>query len=107
MKQSAFDEKEFLEFVASFDLELILLIIQCILEDFYMNDLLSGDFTIEKAKLKRMLITKVLEKRCFLLRNWKSNKYRNIEDIPEDEREMKKSIKTLGLFWDPHSDSFT
>lgn len=110
MIQTVYDEAEFLKAISE---ELFLMILMSVLEDFYMDDYYSGAFTLQKALLKRKYVTLVLQRGCFLLRKWKSNDARILEEIPEEEREMKTinldsepSIKTLGVFWDPYSDEF-
>lgn len=118
LQQTPADEEEFLRSIlksilGSIDEEFLLMILLAIIQDFYMDDLLTGEFTIEKAIIKRECITRVLEKGCFQLRKWKANNYQILNGIPEAECEMKPisldsdpSIKTLGLYWDPYSDDF-
>ena len=85
-----------------------------ILRDFYMDDLITGCFTLEEAlKLQNDLI-EVTRSGCMSLRQWCSNKLELIENLPEHLVEKisfseckEQSVKTLGLLWFPREDYFT
>ena len=86
---------------------------QVLLRDFYMDDLLSGDDTIEKAVLIQSQITALLQKGGFNIRKWTSNSKALMDLIPEDLRESgdwqlnpDATIKTLGVVWNPQKDEF-
>ena len=86
---------------------------QVLLRDFYMDDLLSGDDTIEKAVLIQSQITALLQKGGFNIRKWTSNSKALMDLIPDDLRESgdrqlnpDATIKTLGVVWNPQKDEF-
>ena len=85
-----------------------------ILHDFYVDDLLTGADNVEDAIVKRKQVTDILRLGGFELRKWASNHSSLLQDIPIQNCETKlmlsfenNSIKTLGLFWDPSTDSFS
>lgn len=87
-------------------------ITQIIKQDFYMNDLINGSETIERAQYIRHSIQTQLLNYGFNLRKRMSNNRRIIEDIDETANneiiQIKddESVKTLGLHWDPAKDDF-
>lgn len=85
-----------------------------IMEDFYMDDLLTGGDTSQEVIGIVHEIQNILDTAHFVLRKWISNDsdvlqsidkkvraYDNVGDIPRDE-----SWKALGLHWHPGSDEF-
>ncbi|XP_055589710.1 uncharacterized protein LOC129741920 [Uranotaenia lowii] len=82
--------------------------------DFYMDDLISGDQTDDAAINLRSEVQGILRSAGFELRKWASNSPAVLASIPEalrDDRlfldlDSSPSIKTLGLIWQPKSDSF-
>lgn len=85
-----------------------------ILEDFYMDDLLTGGDNSDEVIDLIPQIQNTLNKGHFMLRKWISNDnnvlqsidkslraYKDIGDIPVDE-----SWKALGIHWQPSSDEF-
>lgn len=83
-----------------------------LLEDFYVDDMLSGANTIEKALQLRREVNTIMENGRFELRKWSSNEPRLLEGIPSEFREQSVHIdsndfvKTLGLSWHPTEDVF-
>lgn len=85
-----------------------------ILRDSYVDDLMSGVHSITVGKLLQKELIDMLKEGCFNLRKWTSNDESLLEDIPEDQRELKlplnveldQQIKALGVQWDPVSDAF-
>ncbi|XP_077265255.1 uncharacterized protein LOC143899130 [Temnothorax americanus] len=82
-----------------------------LLEDFYMDDVLSGASTIEEAIALRQQLLELLQRGQFPLRKWRSNDPRILEELPEsnDDNSFLKidkegAMKTLGLLWDAQSD---
>jgi hypothetical protein len=83
-----------------------------ILEDFYMDDLLSGHETEDKAKRNQKEITGILKKGGFELQKWSSNSENFMKEIElmkrsqNTQREVdgKDSIKTLGILWNTKDD---
>ena len=86
-----------------------------ILNDFWVDDLLSGSDTLEEAcKLQDDLI-QTLNKNCLPLRKWSSNEPQLVTRLPKELQEAGKAyeiqdkthqIKTLGLTWHPLEDYF-
>ncbi|XP_061729288.1 uncharacterized protein LOC133534210, partial [Cydia pomonella] len=83
-----------------------------ILEDFYMDDVLSGHETEEQAKRNQKEITAILKKGGFELQKWSSNSEAFMQEIepvkrsPKAQREVdgRDSIKTLGIIWNTKED---
>jgi len=81
--------------------------------DFLVDNLLFGAQTFKEAmEIKEQLI-QVLSKGKFPLQKWISNQSQVLNSIPPEERETfsfniqeDESIKTIGLFWHPTSDTF-
>lgn len=81
-------------------------------EQFYMDDLVSGSFTLSSAKrLQEDLIT-LLQSGGFNLRKWSSNSEKLLQDVIRVQNEQafdfkeSESTKTLGLRWHPTKDEF-
>ena len=81
--------------------------------DFLVDNLLSGADTMEGVLKVKREITEVLKKGQFPLQKWASNHPEVLSSIPQSERESyslniceDESIKTIGLFWHPSSDTF-
>lgn len=85
-----------------------------ILEDFYVDNLASGCNTVEKAKSIQKDLVKVMDSGKMHLRQWYSNNESVLEEIPEQDQHdsvtlvelVKKSIKTLGIYWNQVEDTF-
>lgn len=86
------------------------------LNDFYVDDVLTGADTVEKCSLLQKQLQQLLSGGGLSLRKWSSNDDKILKGInPEDiNKEMlclqdleEKSIKTLGLVWKPKEDEFT
>lgn len=84
-------------------------------KDFYVDDFYAGADTQEKAVELRTQITDMLNTGGFQTRKWISNDETILQGIPEEEREIKNhvefgsdnTVKTLGLRWNPTSDTFS
>ncbi|XP_034839862.2 uncharacterized protein [Maniola hyperantus] len=70
-----------------------------VLQDFYIDDLLTGDNTLNKVIDLKEDITKLLQKGGFTLHKWASNS----PDIEEAEQSTR---KILGIIWNGHTDKF-
>ncbi|XP_071640886.1 uncharacterized protein [Temnothorax longispinosus] len=84
-----------------------------ILDNFYVDDLLSGADTIAGVKRIRDETTKVLNKAGFQLRKWASNCPEVLEDMPHADTgepihfiNRNEEICTLGMHWNTTSDNF-
>ncbi|XP_076377783.1 uncharacterized protein LOC143259436 [Megalopta genalis] len=79
-----------------------------IINDFYVDDLLTGTETILDAQKLRDEITNILEQAGFQLRKWVTNSpnilKNNLEPVEEKEISIDKDPKTLGLLWSPDED---
>lgn len=88
---------------------------QVILEDCYMDDILTGAKTLAATKQLRADVEELMLKGQFPIRKWCSNNEEVLEGVPEEHRETlipieeccaNETIKTLGLLWNPRSDQF-
>ena len=79
--------------------------------DFYVDDVLTGADTIEKASEIQQQLQQILVGGGFKLSKWCSNSKELLSEIPENERENsfpfsldknEKVIKTLGMLWFPN-----
>lgn len=85
-----------------------------ILKDFYVDDLITGTSTYEKAiELKRDL-SNILENYGFRLRKWISNERRVLDTSTNKKDELleyyitdESSAKALGILWDANADLLT
>lgn len=82
---------------------------------FYVDDVLSGAATIEKAKQLQSDLVALLARGGFELHKWCANDASLLEDIPiaKQEKQLdfenhdaKDTVKTLGLLWNPVEDHF-
>ena len=103
MKQLAIDEKEDFPLAS-----------EVCLRDFYVDDLLSGASTEEEARVLTSQLNQMMEKGGFKLRKWTSNVPSVLHCIPIESQATNhvlslnsdKSIKVLGIMWDPSTDMF-
>jgi len=84
-----------------------------ICNDFLVDNLLTGASTLEEAMEVKAQVTEVLNQGRFPLQKWASNHPDILSSIPTNEREDfslniqdDESIKTIGLFWHPMTDTF-
>ena len=86
-----------------------------ILNDFWVDDLLSGADTLEEACVLQDDLIETLNKNCLPLRKWSSNEPQLVTRLSKDLQEAGKAyeindkthqIKTLGLTWHPLEDHF-
>ena len=84
--------------------------VNVILNDFWVDDLLSGADTLEEACVLQDELIETLNKNCLLLRKWSSNESQLVTRLPADLQEAGKAYeindkthqtKTLGLTWHP------
>ncbi|XP_058817019.1 uncharacterized protein LOC131680315 [Topomyia yanbarensis] len=84
-------------------------------KDFYVDDMLSGAESIEKAQELISETSELMSSAGFLLRKWRSNQEMVLENVPSHLRDndgtkeldsSSASVKTLGLLWEPTSDNF-
>lgn len=86
-----------------------------ILNDFYIDDFISGAETCEEAISLRQQVSGILQAAGFPLRKWVSNNMEVIKDIPDADLGIKQLhddkeeqyITTLGLIWDPKADTLS
>ena len=83
--------------------------------DMYVDDLLSGADSIERALAIQTELIELLQSAGFQLRKWTSNNLDLIKALPPDYRESKDElvfaaesyqIKSLGISWQPVPDTF-
>lgn len=85
------------------------------LEDFYVDDLLSGAYEINEAIELQRQLRDLSTAGGFNLRKWACNRDVLLQFIPISDREIKTSllidfddtIKSLGIHWNPRKDAFT
>lgn len=85
-----------------------------ILNDFYIDDLISGASSLTEALTLKTSISNTLNCHGFPLRKWISNEIQFMKDIPTIDRELDihnfdetSTVKILGLYWNPHNDCFS
>ncbi|XP_055633126.1 uncharacterized protein LOC129773538 [Toxorhynchites rutilus septentrionalis] len=86
---------------------------KAVLEDFYVDDLISGASTPEEDVELRRQLSAMLQSAGFPLRKWASNSSAVLAEIPSEELAIQpvyefadeQSVSTLGLIWEPHSDT--
>lgn len=82
-------------------------------EDFYMDDVLTGDSDIDKAKNLVNELIDLTEKGGMHLRQWASNEPSLISSLATKNNEsnyclnLGDTTKTLGVYWNPKSDLLT
>ena len=81
--------------------------------DFYVDDLITGGDTINEVHVILHQVSNLLEKGNFIIRKWSSNNLSVLNGIPSDQHEKLLKFhdgtdvtKTLGLVWDPSTDTF-
>lgn len=85
----------------------------CLVNDFYVDDALTGSDTIEDLNLLKTDLINLLKKGGFHLRKFSSNHESILHDIPPVDRSQemslnldgKTTIKALGIHWEPTSDT--
>ncbi|XP_071057554.1 uncharacterized protein [Onthophagus taurus] len=84
-----------------------------VLEDFYVDDVLSGADSITEAQIVRKQLNEMLKIGGFLLRKWTCNKPELLQSIPislraQADREIAEDwlTKSLGVYWAPLTDTF-
>lgn len=83
-------------------------------EDSYVDDILSGAFSISSALTLQGELNKMLQAGGFTLRKWSSNRSELLENLPADFIECNlplniqsmDGVKMLGLLWQPSTDTF-
>lgn len=80
----------------------------------YVDDLISGESSVERAVHLQKDLMELLQRGGFRLRKWVTNSLEVLSAIPEElqgtQTPMKfdpeETIKTLGIWWEPESDTF-
>lgn len=79
-------------------------------QDFYVDDLLTGSFTVEEAIQIRNEANMILSQGKFELRQWCSNDKKILEGLDKNDElavidfNKEESVKTLGLHWNCSND---
>lgn len=87
---------------------------KALLNEFYMDDAITGHHTIESTKLLQKELNELLKKGGFVLRKWATNEPSILKNVPKKEKSNNKEFnfkqqefsKTLGLAWNDASDTF-
>lgn len=85
------------------------------LSDFYVDDVLTGQDSVESALKAQTELIDLLKQGGFTLKKWSSNREELLEHLPKDYLECSfpldmskdESIKTLGIYWNPATDDFS
>ncbi|CAG7718239.1 unnamed protein product, partial [Allacma fusca] len=83
--------------------------------DTYVDDLMTGANSHAEARTLQDQLLKMFESAQLELRKWSSNESRILEHLPKEFRETQipfifdtdSTVKTLGLRWNPPTDSFS
>lgn len=83
-------------------------------KEYYVDNLFSGDDTINETRELRTQMTNLLDKGGLNIREWMANEEEILMGISEQDRGIKEvidlsednSVKTLGLQWIPGADNF-
>ncbi|GFV62827.1 uncharacterized protein TNCV_2815851 [Trichonephila clavipes] len=83
-----------------------------ICNDSYMDDILSGESTLEGAKKLQTRLSQLLQRGGFELHKWVSNSPELLKDLSASSSVFDKEfqdapVKTLGMLWDPKVDCLT
>ncbi|GFV82383.1 integrase catalytic domain-containing protein [Trichonephila clavipes] len=83
-----------------------------ICNDSYMDDILSGESTLEGAKKLQTILSQLLQRGGFELHKWVSNSSELLKDLSTssyvfDKEFQDAPVKTLGMLWDPKVDCLT
>jgi len=86
-----------------------------VLRDFYVDDVMSGEPSIQEAIESVKQLNKLTAKAQFPLRKYSSNCQDLLDTIPSELRETQTllnldqdpTIKTLGILWNPKTDEFS
>ncbi|GFS90182.1 integrase catalytic domain-containing protein [Trichonephila clavipes] len=83
-----------------------------ICNDSYMDDILSGESTLEGAKKLQTRLYQLLQRGGFELHKWVSNSPELLKDLSASSYVFGKEfqdapVKTLGMLWDPKVDCLT
>lgn len=83
-------------------------------DDFYVDDFLSGAPDVQTALQLRREVSAMLESAGLPIKKWASNSIEVLEDVPPADQAIQpwhdlqdeQSVSTLGLVWEPRSDTF-
>ncbi|XP_058828601.1 uncharacterized protein LOC131688414 [Topomyia yanbarensis] len=85
-----------------------------VMDDFYVDDFLSGAADVKTAQCIQCEVSSMLDSAGFSLKKWASNSVEVLEGVPEEDRAIQpffdlqdeQSVSTLGLIWEPKTDTF-
>ncbi|XP_018371804.1 PREDICTED: uncharacterized protein LOC108766798 [Trachymyrmex cornetzi] len=84
----------------------------CISNDVYVDDIVSGARDVNEAKTLQNQLNELMNKGCFKIHKWHSNvpeifrNTNNHENTASVDLKFNDNIKTLGLVWEPNTDVF-
>lgn len=87
---------------------------QFIINSIYVDDIFGGADNVQQALGIQKQMVELFHEGKFHLRKWTSNNEQILQAVPEEDREIQlplslnldKSVKTLGIFWQPNVDEF-
>ncbi|XP_058447634.1 uncharacterized protein LOC131428013 [Malaya genurostris] len=105
LQQLTIDEKERFPLAA-----------KAVVRDTYMDDVITGSDDVDEAVKLRSQLTEMMSCGGFRLRKWASNSTKVLDGIAEDDLAIREgngisldpdpAVKTLGLIWNPSTDTF-
>ncbi|XP_015435716.1 PREDICTED: uncharacterized protein LOC107191240 [Dufourea novaeangliae] len=79
-----------------------------IIQDFYVDDLLTGADTIEQARVLKQDVSRLLREAGFELRKWASHEPTVINSVSDEPKDIVSQAemdpRTLGMLWGPLTD---
>ncbi|XP_024889729.1 uncharacterized protein LOC112466077 [Temnothorax curvispinosus] len=78
-----------------------------ILEDFYIDDMITGVDDKDELKNIQSRVSEVLNSGGFRMRKWRSNVSEITSSETSDEQSLGERVKTLGLYWHPTTDTLS
>lgn len=87
---------------------------QVILDDMYVDDIMTGARNIQEAVILQKQLDVLLQSGGFEIHKWRSNRIDSLSHVPSERREGfsklsiddSDTVKTLGLEWNPNNDKF-
>lgn len=85
------------------------------MEDFYVDDLMTGSYSGDEALSTRRELSNLLLSGGFKLRKWTSNSTQLLKEIPIQDQDIQHStgieinntVTALGIVWSPDADAFS
>lgn len=88
---------------------------ETVISDFYVDDILTGADSLERAKKLQQQLTDLLKQGGFNLRKWCANDKEILKHLSPEDRETQlnyslqnddHTVKALGIYWNSQTDTF-